>query len=154
MKKSPRPSLLPVMNRSSLSFGGMLVVALAFDADLFAATPVDLYQGMESGNNGDLLTAALAGAASHPGGKWTMFGSMWVSNKHADLPGPVTAGGTTYSGTGSTRTWMYNCNKKRNCTEFALPRNGCSNITVACYYTTNSTITNTTQYDTIIPEKK
>ena len=74
-----------------------------------------------------------------------------VSNKYAkDLPAPVLVGGVTYPGTGSTRTWMYNCNNAKHYASLALPGPGYPNITVACYYTTETTVRNTNQYDTII----
>jgi hypothetical protein len=40
-------------------------VVLASSSAAPAATPVDLYQGMESGSDGDLLTPTLMNAGSH-----------------------------------------------------------------------------------------
>ena len=40
---------------------------------------------------------------------------MWVSTNNArNLPGPVIVGGVTYSGTGGTRSWMFNDNNAKN----------------------------------------
>ena len=66
---------------------------------LFAAIPVDVYQGMESGANGDLLTTALMNTSSHGKAMWSVGrGELWVStSKVRDLPGPVVVGGTTFA---------------------------------------------------------
>ena len=43
----------------------MFFAVLAFNSDIFAATPVDIYQDMESGNDGDVLTPTMMNASSH-----------------------------------------------------------------------------------------
>ena len=66
-----------------------------------SATPVDIYQSMESGNAGDVLTPTIMNASSYGGGTgWSIpSGTLWVSTNHAtNLPGPVIVGGTTYNG--------------------------------------------------------
>ncbi len=67
---------------------------------------VDIYQDMESGTPGSLLTSAQVAASSHgSGGTWSVQGSMWsASVNDKALPGPVTVSGQSYSGTGS-KTW-------------------------------------------------
>ena len=139
MKRIARWSLPSVTRRSLLSAWSALLVLWALNASALAATPVDVYQNMESGNNGDLLTSPIMNASSRPRGiKWSIAKTMWVSNKYArDLPGPVTVGGITYPSTGSTRTWMYNCNNAGDQASLDISGFGYSNITVACYYTTS-----------------
>ena len=151
MKSNPRPGLLSVMKRSFPSFGGMFLVVLAFAAESFAATPVDIFQDMESGKSGDLLAPALMNTSSHGGGsKWSINGRLWVSAANArNLPGPVIVGGVTYSGTGGTRSWMFNDDTAKNYAECSLA-GSYAKITVACYYTPGVTIPVWNQFDTII----
>ena len=137
MKTNLRPSLMSVTSRLLMTFAATFLAALVIGSNIFAATPVDIYQDMESGNDDDVLAPAVMNASSHGGGKgWTATsGRMWVSTSHArDLPGPVTVGGVTYNGTGGTRTWKLNDN---NCNNYVGVRLGspCSTITLACYYT-------------------
>jgi hypothetical protein len=129
------------LKRSLLTFSSALVVVLALSSDLLAATPVDIFQDMESGNDGDLLTLAPMNASSHGGGStWSSNGRMWVSTKNSSsLPGPVTVGGVTYPGTGGTRSWMFNDNNQLNYVKCTLPGRY-AKITVACYYATGVTI--------------
>ena len=132
---------LPVARRWAVGFVMVSFVVLLGAADVRIATPVDIYQDMQSGKDGDLLTPALMNAASHGGeSTWTIKGSMWVSSKNAkDLPGPVTVGGTTYPGAGATRSWMFNDNNELNFVRCTVPGKH-SKITVACYYATGVTI--------------
>ena len=154
MKINPRFHRLPAGNRSFTSFWAASLVVLSCHANVFGATPVDVYQGMESGKDGDLLTSTLINDSSRPSGKnWSLSSGadLRVSNKYAkDLPAPVLVGGVTYPGTGSTHTWMYNCNNAKHSALLAIPGSGHPNITIACYYTTETTVRNTNQYDTII----
>jgi hypothetical protein len=154
MRSNPGFGRLSVINRSFMSFWAASLVALVFHANVFAATPVDVYQSMESGSDGDLLASTLVNGSSYPSGKgWSLSSGadLRVSNKYArDLPSPVLVGGVTYPGTNSTRTWMYNCNNAKHYASLALPGSGHPNITIACYYTTETTVRNTNQYDTII----
>jgi hypothetical protein len=151
MKRSLLPGLLSVMKRSFFSFGSMFLIALAFESYVFAATPVDIFQDMESGNNGDLLTPAIMNASSHGGGaKWSINGRMWVStNNSRNLPGPVIVNGVTYPGTGGTRSWTFKDNNAKNYADCTLAGSYAS-ITVACYYTPGVTIPFANQFDTII----
>jgi len=61
----------------------------------------------------------------------------------------VIVGGTTYPGTGGTRSWMFNDNNAKNYAACTLA-GSYSNITVACYYTPGVTIPFANQFDTII----
>ncbi len=136
-----RACLLSVLKRSLLIFPIALVVVLALSSDLLAATPVDIFQDMENGKDGDLLTPALMNASSHGGGStWSINGRMWVSTKNSiGLPGPVTVGGLTYPGAGGARSWMFNDNNQLNYVKCTLPGHY-AKITVACYYATGVTI--------------
>ncbi|HEY1210867.1 MAG TPA: hypothetical protein VGE85_15990 [Terracidiphilus sp.] len=97
---------------------GVLMLGLALASNLFAAVPVDIFQDMESGNDGDLLTPAIMNASSHGGGStWSINGQMWVSTRNSrELPGSVTVDGVTYTGKGGTRSWMFNDNNQLNLT--------------------------------------
>jgi hypothetical protein len=139
------------MKRSLPGLGGMFVVVLALGADIFAATPVDIYQDMQSGTSGEVLTPAIMNASSH-GGKstWSLSGRMWLStNNPSNLPGPVIVNGVTYPGTGGARSWMFNDNNAKNFAACTLT-GSYANITVACYYTPGVTIPFANQFDTII----
>ena len=151
MKTRPRSSLLSVVDRSFVRFGAVFIAVLAFEAGIFAATPADIYQDMESGKDGDLLTPEIMNASSHGGGStWSLRGSMWVSTKNSrKLPGPVIVDGKTYPGTGGTRTWMFNDSNANNSVACSLA-GSYSKITVACYYTPGVTITFWNRFDTIV----
>ncbi len=127
------------------------LVVLAFNSGVLAATPVDIYVDMESGNDGDLLAPGIMNSASHSAGSaWSLTGSMWVSTDNSrKLPGPVVVGGVTYPGTGATRTWKFNDNNAKNFARVTLP-SSYPKITVACYYTPGVTIRFWNQFDTII----
>jgi hypothetical protein len=119
------------------TFGAAFLLVLALGSNVPAATPVDIYQDMESGRDGQVLTPAIMNASSHGGGTgWTAAsGAMRVSTAHhRDLPGPVVAGGVTYSGTGGARTWALN---DKNCNNYVAVGFGgnYSTVTVAAYYT-------------------
>jgi len=132
---------LSMMKSLLAGFGSLVVLWSAFGSTSPAATPVDIFQDMESGNGGDLLTPAIMDASSHGGGSaWSINGRMWVSTRNAsNLPGPVVVGGVTYAGTGGTRSWMFNDNNQLNYVKCSLPGRH-SKITVACYYATGVTI--------------
>lgn len=129
----------------------VLFAVLVFNSDIFAATRVDIYQDMESGNDGDLLTPTIMNAASHStGSAWSLTGSMWVSKDNSrTLPGPVIVGGVTYPGTGATRTWKFNDSSANSFARVSLS-SSYPRITVACYYTPGVTIRFWNQFDTII----
>ncbi len=152
MKRSPRSSLLFVVKGPLISLWAASLVVLACSSEVFAATPVDIYQSMESGNAGDLLTSTIMNASSHGGGStWSLYSgsAMWVSNNFAmNLPGPVSVAGTVYPGTGSTRTWVYNDNNANDYVMCTLA-GSYNNITVAMYYTPGVTIEFANQFDTI-----
>ena len=141
MKRSSQFSLLPVALRSLVGLGAACVVVLMMNANVLAATPVDIYQDMESGSAGDLLTPTILNASSHPSGSyWYASDTMWVSTlNHRNLPGPVSVGGTVYNGTGGTRTWTFDDNMQLHFVKAQLP-GSYSKLTVACYYTTGMTI--------------
>jgi hypothetical protein len=140
-KDNPRPSWLPAMKLRLLASWTAAVAVFALHSAVFAATPVDIFQDMESGKEGDLLTPAIMNASSHGGGsQWSINGRMWVSTRNSsNLPGPVTVAGVTYSGAGGTRSWMFNDNNQLNYVKCSLPGRY-SKITVACYYATGVTI--------------
>jgi hypothetical protein len=96
----------------SIIFGALRFVLAVSAPSLFAALPVDLFQDMESGNDGELLTPSIMGASCHGGGTtWSINGQMWVSTRNAiGLPGPLVVGGVTYTDTHATRSWMFNDN--------------------------------------------
>ncbi len=120
---------------------GVLMLGLASALNLFAAVPVDIFQDMESGHDGDPLTAAIMNASSHGGGStWSINGQMWVSTRNSrDLPGSVTVDGVTYTGKGGTRSWMFNDDNQLNYVKCILPGRY-AKITIACYYATGVTI--------------
>ncbi len=101
---------LPAMTRSLSGLLVMSLAVLALPASTLAATPVDVYQDMESGKDGDELTAAVMKASNHGAGSWkAQSGTMWVGTAFTrDLPGPVVVDGVTYDGKGGTRTWKLN----------------------------------------------
>jgi hypothetical protein len=130
-----------MMTRLVLSCGGVFVVVLAVNSEILAATPVDIFQDMDSGNDGDALTSTIMNASSHGGGStWTVErGNLWVSTHyHRDLPGPVIVNGTTYSGTGGTRSWTVNDSHANNYVVGTLAGNY-SKLTIACHYTPGAT---------------
>ena len=153
MKTSPRLNVSSVMKRSFVTFGAALLAVLAFNANALAATPVDIFQDMESGNNNDVLTAAIMNASSHGSSSWSTGGTggslYWVSTGYSrNLPGPVTVGGVTYNGTGGTRSWKVNDNTGYTFLSCHLP--GSYNYaTVACYFTPNVTVRVWNNFDSI-----
>jgi hypothetical protein len=142
-KEDPLTSLqgsFSYMKKFFAIFGVSLVFVLAFGSTLLAGTLVDVFQNMESGHDGDLLTPDIMNASSHGASTWSITGQMWVSTRHTcNLPGPVTVNAVTYAGTGSTRSWMFNDANQWNFVRCSLPGRY-SKATVACYYTTGLTI--------------
>ena len=139
------------MKRSFLTFSALFLVVSVFGGNAMATTPiaVDMYQDMESGNAGDVLTSSIMNASCHGGQGWTPYsGTMWVSTAyHRDLPGPVICGGVTYNGTGGSRSWKFSNNL---CHEFDVKWADCggTEVSEACYYTTGTTLTYQVGYDT------
>ncbi len=150
MKRSPLLNPSSLINRSFWSYCAVFLVVAGFGANALAGTPiwVNVYQSMEQGNNGDLLTNATMNATSYGTQGWSASpGPMWVStNYHTDLPNPINCGGTVYNGTGGSRSWMFN-NNNENC-YVQCGFSGHSNLTIACYYTTLST--NPGGYDVMV----
>jgi hypothetical protein len=97
---------LSLLKRCSLGIAAISFVSVAFAASAPAPTPVDLYQDMESGKAGDLLTPELATVSCKgDGGEWSIHGNLWISAKNARaLPGPVAVGGQTFTAAAATRT--------------------------------------------------
>ena len=151
MKRSPL-SLSSVAKRSLIGLGAALWAVLVMNSNVLAVPiAVDMYQDMETGNAGDTLTTTMMNSTSHPSSGWTTSaGSLfWVStNYHRDLPGPVTVGGTTYNGTGGSRSWQFRDDNQLNYVVFN--GSGSAEVTMACYYTTLTTLTNQVGYDTLI----
>lgn len=129
---SPTGSLI----RTSQMIFVMSVVVLTCCTTCLSATPVDLYQDMESGQNGDVLMPSIMNASNHGTGSWSVpSGRMWVGDRFVkDLPGPVTLGGKTYSGAGSTRTWKLEDKLTNHYVSCRLPGNY-STVTTACFFT-------------------
>ena len=74
---------------------------------------------------------------------------FWVSTSyHRDLPGPILVGGVTYNGTGGSRSWQFRNDNQLNYVVYGA--GGHSNVSMACYYTTLSTLTKQVGYDTIV----
>ncbi len=141
MKASLPVPLLSVIKRSLLALSAVSLAALVSHSHVLAATPVDIFQDMESGDKDDPLTSALMNASSHGGeSTWTVErGKMWVSmNYHRDLPGPVVVNGTTYNGTGGSRSWTVNDSRANNYVVGTLAGNY-SKLTIACHYTPGAT---------------
>ncbi|MBN1979788.1 MAG: hypothetical protein JW918_20530 [Anaerolineae bacterium] len=118
------------------------------EADTQAAT-VDVYQDMESGHAGDLLTPDIMNASSHGGSSeitatWSTIGSMWVSTDHAkSLPSAVRVGGTEYN-VSSTRTWKFSDKYESNYVQLDFGSNQWGapyhdRMTVAGYFTPGPT---------------
>ena len=129
------------MKTSLTIFGATVMTLLALTSEGFAALPVDIFQDMESGHDGDLLTPEIMNASSHGGPTtWTITGRMWVSTRNStDLPGPVTVSDVTCAGTGGTRSWMFNDANQLNYVKCSLPGRY-AKITVVCYFATGVTI--------------
>ena len=127
-------------NRLPVLLAG-LVVAPIFAATSCLAVPVDIFQDMESGHDGDLLSPDIMNASSYGSGTtWSSHGQMWVSTSNSlDLPGPATLAGVSHAGIGGTRSWMFNDNYQLNYVQCSLPGRYAS-ITVACYYATGVTV--------------
>ena len=93
MKRSPRVRLSVAVKRSLLPLSILSLALLLIGSPALATTPiaVDMYQDMESGNAGDVLTPSIMNASSHGAQSWSApCGTMWVSTAyHRDLPGPV-----------------------------------------------------------------
>ena len=152
MKRSPRLNRLSVMTRLVVALGVMSLVVLVLDSAVLGATPVDIFQDMESGNASDMLTSTIMNASSHGGeSTWSVSsGSLWVATNYArNLPAPVVVNGTTYSGTGGTRTWAINDNYSLNFVVGTLAGEY-SKLTVACHYTPTVTINPTNGFDHIV----
>jgi hypothetical protein len=148
MKRSSR--LLSVAKRSGMGFGAAFLLMAAMSSSVLAATPVDVYQDMESGNSGDLLTPTIMNASSHGNNtSWAVTGTLWVATiGHRNLPGPVTVSGVTYNGTGGTRSWMFMDNTQAYRTLGSLS-SSYSRMTVACYFTPGYSYNDYTVYDNV-----
>jgi hypothetical protein len=87
-----------------LSFS--LSALLAFPA--LAVTTVDVYQNMEYGTSGEILTNQPQTSNHGNGGTWVVVGdTMTVSTNHTSpLSGAVAVNGVLFSGAGDTRSWM------------------------------------------------
>ena len=148
MNMTPRLSLsLP--GRVSVTLAVTFLLVLVPAASAFAANPVDVYQNMENGNDGDILTAAIMNGSNRGGGTWrATHGTLWVSTAHhRDLPGPVVVDGVVCKGTGGTRTWMFNDKDTNNYVSYVF-RGSYPTITMACFYTPGMTNVSYTFDDT------
>jgi hypothetical protein len=131
----------------------LILETCSSNTEVPAATPVDIYQDMESGSSGDPLTSALMNASNYGSGSWDpMAGTMWVSNNNSrSLPGPVVVGGTTYPGKGGTRSWVFLDAFDWNFVTTMFPSDH-SKVTVACYLTAGPTCLFGNQFDTLTIE--
>ena len=70
MRRSPIVRLSAAVKRSSLCLSILSLALLLLGSTASATTPiaVDIYQDMESGNAGDVLTSTIMNASSHRGG--------------------------------------------------------------------------------------
>ena len=120
---------------------------------------VDVYQNMESGNPGNLLTSSIMNASSHGGfdieAKWRFkAGSkMWVSNENCfQIPGTIIVDGKNYN-TASTRSWRFRNREEQEYVVVEFKENAKNGffdrITVACYYTTDQYAKFSNQHDNI-----
>jgi hypothetical protein len=117
---------------------------------------VDIYQDMESGNPGDLLTPEIMNASSHGGFNesipaiWNIYGvtptnplkGVWISTANVmQLPGKVTVRGIGDFKVTSTRTWVYRDRYDDNYVLAVYGKDLNPNIpnqthqTIACYLT-------------------
>jgi hypothetical protein len=135
----------------SISSRAVFLAVLTLSAETYAAIPVDIYQAMDSGNSGELLTSNILNACSHGGeSTWNIHGAMWVStNFGRELPVSVLVGGTNFPGTSGNRSWMFNDKTALNYVACDLTGFR-AKITIACYYTPGVTIQFGNQFDTII----
>src|ERR1700690_457495 len=89
-----------------------LVVSLLLSTILaepaLAVITADVYQDMESGSAGQILTNQPQASGHGIGGTWNVVGNtMTVSANHAiPLTGAVIVDGTTYNDANDTRSWM------------------------------------------------
>ena len=153
MKRSLRESLSSLRKRFLPSFGVVWVIVLALAADVPAATPVDIFQDMESGKEGDLLTPAILKASSHgAAADWKTEGQVWVSTAQSyTLPGPLTVAGTTYPAAKGTRCWKFNDNAMRNMVRcgFDSVNSSRTKVSVGCYYTPGVKVRLRSTFDTV-----
>ncbi|HSA94798.1 MAG TPA: hypothetical protein VLJ16_02020 [Acidobacteriota bacterium] len=131
----------------------LVLVTCSKGTDIPTPTPVDVYQDMESGDDGDPLTSTIMNASHHGPGSWdTAGGTLWVSSTHSrSLPGPVMTGGTTYSAGSGTRSWTFLDGYAQNFVFLTLP-SAYSRVTVACYLTVGPTCLFWNQFDTLAIE--
>lgn len=138
----------------------LIIVCLIFKIEILALE-IDIYQNMENGNPGDLLTPEIMDSSSHGGcgaviATWDFpYGDqLWVSNEYSkDLPGVVIVDGINYNSSG-TRTWRFR-NREENqyvkvyfgVNEWDAPDH--EKMTIACYYTTEQTDRFSNQHDNI-----
>ena len=132
--------------------GAALLAVLVMNSNVLAVPiAVDSYQDMESGNNGDVLTAAVMNASSHPASfTWTPSNTCWVSTAHhSNLPAPILVGSVTYNGTGGTRSWVFNLNNQEVYVKGSFNSSGVSQFTIGYYFATNCGPSTVGGYNTV-----
>ena len=151
MKTRVGPARWSLLKRCSLGLAAASFALLASAAAPPPPTPVDVYQDMETGKAGDLLTPELVTASCHgEGAAWSVHGNLWISTENARaLSGSVVVGAKAYAGADVTRTWMFKDSNARNYVECNFKNRNITQITVACYYTPGVTIPFGNQFDTI-----
>jgi len=142
---------MTVAPRAILITAGACLAFLALISNGVAATPVDLYQSMGSGNDGDLLTPDIMNVSTYgSSSSWAITNSLWVSNLYArDMPGSVSVSGTVYPGAGSTRTWRASDTYQSNFVTCNFSGTS-GNFTLACYYTSLLAVNVWNNFDTIL----
>ncbi len=146
-----RPAPLSLLKRCSLTLAAAHFALVASAAAVPDTTPVDLYQDMESGKVGDLLTPELLTASCHgEGATWIVHGDLWLSTDNwRALPGPVVVDGKIFASKEATRTWMFKDSTTHNYVQCNFKDRNLANITAACFYTPGVTIPFGNQFDTI-----
>jgi hypothetical protein len=129
---------------------GLALATCSTRTDHSTPIPVDIYQNMESGNNGDPLTSLIMNASHHGPGTWTSTpGTLWVSGAHSrPLPGPILIGGTVYDEGDGSRSWTFLDAYQLNSVSLTLPSTP-ARVTVACYLTVGPTCLFWNQFDVL-----
>ncbi|MFN2167657.1 MAG: hypothetical protein ACK2U9_15495, partial [Anaerolineae bacterium] len=138
------------MSRSQIKVTALTAIALmgALWPTTAAAVTVDVYQTMESGTPGDLLTPPIMDSASYGGcnavlATWDFkYGSqMWVSDLHATpFPEEVLVDGVDRN-VPSTQTWRFRNREEEECVKVSFGENEWDapdheRMTIGCFFTT------------------
>lgn len=85
-----------------------LLLSAVLAVPALAVITVDMYQNMQSGSPGQILTTQPEASSYGTGGTWSVAGNtMTVSTNHTvPLTGAVLVNGATYNDANDTRSWM------------------------------------------------